>query len=240
MSQQSDDPNESEVLREAMQTEIAKVRTEIPGVIVSYDNGDQRASVRPVIEFSHNDPDTGERQTRLASKIDDVPVRFPRGKGGAFALTWPLEEGDWVTLQVQSHSIDEWLSTASEDNVPASERRFDISDVIAVPGPSPFADALEGDAVNTAAMVAKVDELHLGSSDPDDWVALANKTLNTINSLISSINSFLTSTYNPHTHNQITPLIPIAPNPITPPNSPASTLSSTSESDYKSDKVKSE
>lgn len=207
----ADDPPIAELLKAAVASEIAKIRVEIPGRIVDYDSSEQNATVQPVVRSSHRDAETGGREDYLPETIENVPVRFPQGTDGSetYAVTWPLSADDWVTLEFQSRSIDEWLSTGDTDVTPGDLRRFDVSDVIAVPGPAPLADPLPSDAIDDGAIVLSAPEIHGGKADPSNWAARDDKVVSELESLKTTIDNFV-STYNAHTHtgNQGAPTSP--------------------------------
>jgi hypothetical protein len=240
-SSDSDTPARAQAIEEAVDAKTAQIRTVLPGSIVRYNHTEQKAEVQPSVRLARKNPDTGETVTYLPNSISNCPVQFPAGKGQSHAETWPLKKGDRVTLYVASRSLDRWLSKGGDDVAPEIERRHDLSDCIVDPrGPRSFGNALSSSAIDAAARVIYTDEqIHLGKSQPSDWIALASKAKSTVNSLISSINTFI-GTYNGHTHPYITPLIPLPPTPTSPPVPQASTISPTTDQDYKSSKVKSE
>jgi len=238
-SEKTDDPARVDVMKDYVRSEKASMRTVLPAKVLSYDKKNQKAKVQPVIVMSHHNED-GERETREPNPIQGVPVLFPQSKNAGFSITWPLKPGDWVKLSFASHSLDKWLASGADSVTPEDERRFDFSDAICEPGIRPFADSLPSEAVDSDAGVIRTPELHIGKSEPNDWIALAKKTKSTINSLITTLNNFITGIYNTHTHQQVMPLIPISPGPTGPPQPTGSGATKTTDSDYKSDKVKSE
>ena len=69
MGENTDDPDEGEILEEAVRSLIAGIHTSMPARIISYVHGKKpRATVRPVVRFSFMDPDTEERVTQLGER----------------------------------------------------------------------------------------------------------------------------------------------------------------------------
>lgn len=149
-------------------------------------------------------------------------------------MTWPLQRGDWVTLEFASRSLDAWLSGGGDDVEPKDPRRHDLSDVMVDPtGPAPFSDALPVEAVDDTAPVVRGDEVHLGKSEPSDWVALASLVFDEIKKVRDKLDTFI-SNYNVHTHTGVTTGGGTSGSPSTPESSPSSV------DEVKSDTVKSE
>ena len=123
----------SDTLLTAMQgmveAALAEVNTAVPGVIVSYDPGSNRAVVRAAL------PKRLADDTVLAApQIVSVPVVWPSADVGGrqAALTFPLKAGDGVLLHFSQRSLETWLSGGS--GAPDDPRMFDLTDAIATPG----------------------------------------------------------------------------------------------------------
>lgn len=229
-----------EIFQKLQQTAISSLRTCLPGEVTEYNHDEQKASVQPAVDFRYLDPETEEMVFETPPVVPNCPVAFPSAAG--FSFTFPLKPGDSVILVFSERSMDEWLSQGGTGHQPADSRRYDLSDAIVIPGGRSFGDAVQEVAKN-AAVIEAADQIHLGKANPTDWLALTSKVKATINNLISEINSFV-STYNGHQHQQVMPLIPgpAGPTPGTAEGSghKASKATSTTDSDYKSAKVKSE
>lgn len=229
-----------EIFQQLQDAATSGTRTCLPGEVTEYEHSEQKASVQPAVDFQYIDPETEEIVFETPPVVPNCPVAFPSAAG--FSFTFPLSPGDPVVLVFSERSTDEWLSQGGTGHEPADSRRFDLSDAIVVPGGRPFGDAVQ-EVADNAAVLASDKEIHFGKADPSDWIALASKVKDTVNALISDVKSFV-STYNSHQHQQVMPLIPASPGP-TPGTASASGFkatkpSDTSESDYKSSKVKSE
>ncbi len=177
-------PTEADLLLAAVRSQLARVHTSLPGVVVSYDEATQTATVRPSVRFKFKDAD-GVIQAYDPPAIANVPVAFPRS--GAFSITWPIAAGDTVTLWFSERSLDEWKSVAGSTHEARDVRRFDLSDAVAYPGGYSPADALASSAYAAAALVIKAAEIRLGSSAATNYVALANLVLAELNALRTEI-----------------------------------------------------
>lgn len=174
MGESTDDPDDGEILEEAVRSLIASIHTSMPARVLSYTHGPKpRATVRPVVRFSFMDPDSEERVTQLGESVANVVVMFPAGGGGDFSDTWPLKAGDPVFLLIAERSLDEWLATNNADNAPQDPRRFDVTDAVALPVFG--AGELPSDAFDAVARVIKAPLLKLGSASASDFVALSSK-----------------------------------------------------------------
>ncbi|EHL99388.1 hypothetical protein HMPREF9946_03150 [Acetobacteraceae bacterium AT-5844] len=117
---------------------LSDINTSMPGVIVSYDAGRNRAVVRPTLPKRLADGTTLEAPT-----IAEVPVLWPTGGGGSF--TFPIRPGDQVWLEFSQRSLDGWLG--GNDTAPDDPRRFDLSDCVARPGGGRDVSGVDADAV---------------------------------------------------------------------------------------------
>lgn len=116
---------QEEVYAQAAGTERSDMHVLLPGEIVDFDAATQTATVK----ILHKPKVRGEDYP--FPELKKVPVKFPRGGGGA--LTWPIGKGDPVGVQIASRNIDNWYANGGEqaaDNF----RMHDLSDAVAVPG----------------------------------------------------------------------------------------------------------
>jgi hypothetical protein len=128
-------PGLGTVLNRAMDRRLENVRGPMPAKVVSYDATRQSVDVHPQVKFSYEGED-GERVTESQPVITDVPVLFPGG--GGLKMQWPLTAGDTVLLVFCEQSIDKWLDQGREVD-PGDDRRFHMSDAVAVPELRSFA-----------------------------------------------------------------------------------------------------
>ncbi len=115
-------------LFDVLETSIkGSIHTGLVAVVSSYDAATQTCEAQPVVKARFDNGDTFRIPV-----IPRIPVMFP--SGGGFAITWPLEAGDFVFLSFAERSIDEWKATATQSTTPGDLRRFDLSDAVAYPG----------------------------------------------------------------------------------------------------------
>ncbi len=185
----TDQPSEAETIREIVRSEIARLHTSIPAVVLSYDRATQRATVQPVVRFSRRDAETGERITYLAPPVANRPVVWP--SSGTVSLTWDLSNGDPCVLVFSERSLDEWLTTGERDNEPQDPRRHHLSDAVVFPGGRSFADALPAAAYAAGATVLRGADIRLGSSAATDAVSLSSLVASNLNALAAAFDAWV-------------------------------------------------
>lgn len=174
----------------AAKAETGAMRILLPGRVLTYEHEPvPKARVQCTLRFRRIKD--GEVVSYLPDPVDNVPIHFPQGGGGA--LTFKLVPGDYVDLQVADRSLDEWLATANTDIEPADTRRFDLTDCIAYPGTRPHADPLPADALSGAAAVLSWDLVRVGGASAQNAVAIAT-------AVESYLTTFINTRYNTHTH----------------------------------------
>lgn len=105
----------------------ANLHTCLPGIITAFDANLRTCSVQPSIKRLYS----GEEETTLLPIQEDVPVQYPGSNG--FYLEVELAAGDEVLCIVSERAIDNWLDQGGTVD-PESPRRFDLSDMIVIPG----------------------------------------------------------------------------------------------------------
>jgi len=103
----------------------------LPGRILSYDAGSQKASIQPVLGRKLRDG----REEKMPV-LNDVPVVWPRS-GGAH-ITLPVSNGDGCLIIFCDRSLDEWKSEGGDEVFPDDPRAHDLSDAVAIMGFGPF------------------------------------------------------------------------------------------------------
>ena len=175
-------PDDTELLNLAIESWLADVHTCMPGRVDSYDPETQSATVKPLIKrlIVHED---GSEALEELPPITDVPVVFLRSAG--FFLSFPIQEGDLVTLHFAETSIDNYMSGLGADTNPDEFRHHDLSDAIAVPGFYPFRRSIN-DISSVNLVIGKDDggvQIHLTpdgtmevkvEGESDEAVALGN------------------------------------------------------------------
>jgi hypothetical protein len=122
----------TDAMRQAVLFQLYDVHTALPGIIISYDNTKQKATIQPALKKSYTDGTTQEMPI-----LNNVPVIFPRA-GGA-SLTFPVLQGDTCLLLFIERSTDLWKSTGGIV-APNDPRKFDLSDAVAFMGLMPFSE----------------------------------------------------------------------------------------------------
>jgi len=115
-----------ELLDSVIKRRLFDVRTSMPGVVQSYDAQTQTAEVTVAMNRS-----LANGQTLNAIKLPNVRVMFPSST--KYTMRFPLEAGDGVLLVFHERDVDAWR-TSGEIGTPATNRRFSLSDVVAIPG----------------------------------------------------------------------------------------------------------
>jgi len=122
---------------------LNNLHTALPAEIISYDYRTQKASVQPLLNkvwnsaLTPNDPNSPNALTTPMPVLENVPVIFPRA-GGA-GLTFPVVQGDTCLLVFVERSMDLWLTVGGQVS-PDDNRKFDLSDAVAIPGLFPFTE----------------------------------------------------------------------------------------------------
>lgn len=120
----------TEAIESVFDRMVLNIHTCLPGRIEKYDYKTQKAEVKPLIKQDYNDniPESWP-------VIVNVPVIFPRSAN--FILHFPLTKNDYALILFSEKAMEKWLSLGAETES-GDNRRFDISDAIAIPGLFPF------------------------------------------------------------------------------------------------------
>lgn len=124
-------PNFSDILNSVIRHNLSGIHTSFPAKVLSYSAPDQKANVQPLIKKVYLD-----KRVESYPVIVNVPVIFPRTATAIISL--PIKKDDLVLIVIMERSIDQWLEKSGEESEPISNRRFDLSDAIAIPGLYPF------------------------------------------------------------------------------------------------------
>ena len=104
---------------------IDNVHTAMPGSVVSYDPGTNRAQVQPSGKFKMDDG-----RSLSYPIIHNVPVVFPTGCGGTAGVTFPVQKGDGCLLVFAESQLDDFISGGDSGD----PRSHDMNDAICIPG----------------------------------------------------------------------------------------------------------
>lgn len=146
----------AQVLASERKTISEQIRVALPGIIQSFDPGDNdrppTCVVQPAIRYVERDND-GNKSTKDYPLLVDVPVVFPRG--GGCTLTFPVEAGDECLVIFADRCIDFWWQSGGIQE-PVDERMHDLSDAFCIVGPQSQAKKIGG--ISTSAVELRSDD----------------------------------------------------------------------------------
>lgn len=119
-----------EAIRAAAHKSSVGIRVAMPGIIESFNRGQQTVTVRPAIREVLRD---GGAETEIEIPLlVDVPIVLPRA--GGYLLAFVPEAGDECLVVFADTCIDGWWQSGGVQSQ-AERRRHDLSDGFAIPGP---------------------------------------------------------------------------------------------------------
>lgn len=194
-------PSLGELIRSAIDCRLLGVHTSIPGRVEAFDPATQTADVKPLIRRQYQTADELEIVESIPV-LPGVPVAFPRA--GKFKITWPVRAGDLVELVFSEVSRDAYQGGDGSEVTPDDFRRFDLSDAVAYPAGFPQGKALADfspdhiELGTDGGVILSIhgSEIHLGSRDASDALALASKVKAELDKLQGN--------YDAHTHAGVT------------------------------------
>ncbi|HHZ8175830.1 TPA: Gp138 family membrane-puncturing spike protein [Klebsiella pneumoniae] len=146
----------AQVLASERRTLNEQLRVAMPGIIQSFDPGDDdrppTCVVQPAIRYIERDND-GNKSTKDYPLLVDVPVVFPRG--GGCTLTFPVKAGDECLVIFADRCIDFWWQSGGIQD-PVDERMHDLSDAFCIVGPQSQAKKISG--ISTSAVELRSDD----------------------------------------------------------------------------------
>lgn len=104
---------------------LSNVHTALPGNVVSFDSGSNRATVKPSGNFMIPDG-----RTMPYPDIYNVPVIFPTGAGGTAGITFPIVAGDAGLIVFSERQLEDFLHGGESED----PRMHDLNDAIFIPG----------------------------------------------------------------------------------------------------------
>lgn len=223
----SETPTWAEVIRTALEASQAGLHVSTPGIVESYDPATQTATVKPTLPRPSLTRDGYEFLDLPV--LPRVPVVFPRA--GGFFLSFPVAKGDRVMLVFMDRSLDQWIELGREGD-PRDGRTHDLSDAVALVGLYPVSEPL-ADA-HAANMVLGKDgggqihlkpsgEIHIGSENAVDFVALAALVLSELQAIKTA--------HDLHTHTGVTTGPGVSGTPVLPMPAPSSVAASKVKAD---------
>lgn len=192
-------PSLAELISEAIRFKIEEVRVAIPARVEKYRPDEQTIDASVLIKNVLVDSEGNMLEEELPV-IPNVPVCFPRG--GGYFLSFPLKKGDFVFLVCADACIDSWRDKGTLSD-PGFLRHHDLSDAVAFPGVYPDPKALK-EASDTELSIGADGGLQmrvggslieLGTTGGSlDFVALAQKVLTELQSIVNGFNSHIHTT----------------------------------------------
>lgn len=187
----------SEIIDAAIDSLRAALYHSVPGAIIKYDPGTQRADVQPLLNDVRTDPESGIRVSEPWPTAYAVPIAWPRF--GGFMFAGPLNAGDRVDLVAWD------LDPTVLFGKPKGTQTFDPLDTARHAGhywralPRDAWSSLIDGAASGNALVLGVDggqaqirinagAIQLGATG-SDFVALASKVLTELNKVLAALSS---------------------------------------------------
>ena len=179
-------PTLDAVIKKGIDSALADMHVSKPGVVETYDSTTQKASLQPLVKRTYEDG-TVQRWP----VVNNVQINFPRG--GGFALTLPMKNGDKALLVFSDQSLDEWLSSG-EEVTPKDPRRHDESDAVALPGIHSFApgDTIQSALPDKATFGAENGSIQLQFGQGN--VVIGNKTVELLDVVIQALEQLAKAT----------------------------------------------
>jgi hypothetical protein len=120
----------TDFIRKFLDYYFTQVHTSIPGVIMEYDASTRRGTVLPSLKRH-----SGNGEYIAFPLLTDVPVQFPSTK--KWAIHFPLEKGDEVTVFFSERSLEAWKDVGPNGIEDPDPRRYDLCDAYCIPGLQP-------------------------------------------------------------------------------------------------------
>lgn len=143
------DPEDSEVIREAIERRMLDVFTSTAGEVVVYDPVKQVADILCMVQRPYYVE--GQLDYEEVAVLPNVPIQWPRA--GGFYMHMPLAQGDTVSVFFPHDSIANWRQTAAS-SVPGDPQRHSFASAFAIPGLVPSTKPLVPDPLAALARAA--------------------------------------------------------------------------------------
>ena len=143
-------PSSREVLDRILADQRGEIHTSFPGKVIAYDVEAQTVDVRPALLR-----EIGSDETSVPWGFEQLPdilsvqVMWPRA--GGFAITFPIEVGDWVLVLCAEQSTLLWRSKGTAPTHPGLVDPHGLNGCVALPGWYPDVEKLRG--VSTTDLV---------------------------------------------------------------------------------------
>lgn len=176
-------PSPETVIKRAIESAMRRVSTAEPGVIEAYDPVTCTADVQPLVLRVVVD-ENGDRVTRRAPVLSNVPVLHPGGGGGR--LTFPVKRGDNCLIIAASVPIDRWNALGGEVD-PQTTRHHHVSDAIALVGLTPSTKA---SLASATAVVLEGTSVCIGAEAGAEPTYKGTSFQTALSTYVAAINTF--------------------------------------------------
>jgi Phage protein Gp138 N-terminal domain len=192
-------------LREAIDAILADFRTSLhtsfPARVTRYDVAAQTVDVQPALRREEPTGGDGESYTfDPLPPLYGVPVLWPRG--GGFAVTFPLAEGDWVLVHCAEQSTAPWRQRGQAPSPPGLNDPHGLNGCVAIPGwypdvqrlayVSPTDYELRRDNGEVLLRATPEGELELGGGFAEArLLAIAEKVEHELDAISTTLNSLI-------------------------------------------------
>lgn len=154
----------TELLEQVLTITLQSMAGPVIGKVDAYDSAKNRVSITPLV------PLLVAGEVVPSPKLPSVPVAWP--SLGSMSIKFPLAAGAYMELHPLGHDHHSWLTDGAERLPPTNERRFSLSDLVAVPlAPSPLATPPDPTSYD-AAWAVLFGQLKVGSSAATKAAAL--------------------------------------------------------------------
>lgn len=198
----TEDSTLAQAIKVSFESMMENIHTCLPGRVEKYEYSQQKANVKPLIKKVYLDNTVVDLPVLV-----NVPIVFPRTVSAG--ITFPINKGDGVLLLFSERALERWYSSG-DDSEPGDNRKFDLSDAIAIPGLYSFGQA------NIASNNDDLEIHHSGQKvtiKKNGDIEIGNSSLKKV------ITDMLISLFNNHVHTGVTtgggtsgvPLIPLDP-----------------------------
>lgn len=139
----------SEVIQTGIDSAHQNIYVSIPATVQTYYPSTQTVDAQPVVQRPVYD-DEGVVSYESLPVVPNVPVAFPRG--GGFAFSYPLAQGDTVLLVFSTYAFGVWRSNNQTDQPPGDNRLNSMGYPVAIPGIAATSNALASATSDTMVM----------------------------------------------------------------------------------------
>jgi hypothetical protein len=179
----------TDLLEQVIEKALQTMAGPMIGKVDTYDAAAGRVAITPQIPLSV------DGEIVAAPKLPAVPVCWPRS--GTHAITFPLAAGALMELVPLGHDHSRWMVAGTSGQQPTDDRRFSLSDLVAIPvAPSPLSAPPDPTSYDSAWGVL-FGQWKAGDNTASDFVALA--------SLVRTELQVIRSAYDLHVHPLGTP-----------------------------------